>query len=446
MGTRFVPHCTTHLPQPGDPLALYVHIPFCDHRCAYCDFNAYAGLDGLMPAYVGALIAEMQAWGQILTGYQFVPTIYFGGGTPSLLPLSLLAQVIGAIRERFTVAADAEWSVEANPGTGDEAYFRGLRALGVNRISIGVQSFDDEELRRLDRIHDGAAAVTAYHAARAAGFANINLDLILGLEGQTLAGWARNLEQAIALAPEHLSLYALTVEEGTPLAQRVMKGEAPMPDPDLQADMYDLAQERLAAAGYLQYEISNWAKPGYECRHNLTYWRDGDWLGLGAGAHSHLGGVRFAVMRSPAAYVRCVAQSSPTPSPHGEKEDAKASTEPDIEQDQSPPHLSWAQTSGMRVPPWIASVERPLPELAMADAAIMALRLSEGMSLSAFAARFGVAFERVYEQALPELLALGLLEREGDRLRIPARRRLLANEVFVRLIPAPTSPARGTGH
>jgi oxygen-independent coproporphyrinogen III oxidase len=439
------------------PLSLYLHIPFCDHRCAYCDFNAYAGLDSLMPAYTDALAAEVRAWAQVIadcgprhagaglrsaearhgrlankgttgadalanlrhpsTGPQSairnpqwrVPTVFFGGGTPSLLPLPLLERVITAVREGFTVEPDAEWSLEANPGTVDEAYFRGLHALGVNRVSIGVQSFDDDELRRLDRIHNAATAEAAYRAARTAGFENINLDLIYGLEGQTLDGWRRNVERALALGPEHLSLYALTIEEGTPLAHRVAQGAAPDPDPDVQADMYELAQDRLAAAGYEQYEISNWAKPDHECRHNLVYWRDGEWLGLGAGAHSHLQGMRFAGVKSPAAYIRSV-----------------RGTEPGVG-DGATPHSTLL--------PWITSVERPSPELAMADAAIMTLRLSEGLSLSGFEQRFGVPFEDVYRAVLPELFELGLLERAGGRLRIPPHRRLLASEAFARLMP-----------
>jgi oxygen-independent coproporphyrinogen-3 oxidase len=489
-----------------EPLSLYLHIPFCDHRCAYCDFNAYAGLEGLMPAYTDALMAEIHVWGEILGSPPrppapsptrgegvtrirtsavvreplsprpprgskrdthaalgtrhpaLVPTVFFGGGTPSLLPLPMLERVIGAVRECFAVAPDAEWSLEANPGTVDEAYFRGLRALGVNRVSLGVQSFDDEELRRLDRIHDAAAAEAAYHGARAAGFANVSLDLIFGLEGQSLAGWQRNVARALALGPEHLSLYALTIEEGTPLAHRVAKGLAPEPDADLQADMYELAQEQLAAAGYEQYEISNWSKPGFACRHNLVYWRDGEWLGMGAGAHSHLAGMRFAVMNSPAGYIRRVRPNPPAPFPKGKGVIDRSHTQARAGCG-SPPLAG--EGSGERsvgegpggegqIPalPWIASVERSSPATAMADAAIMALRLSEGLSLTAFRERFGVSFESVYGDVAGDLAGLGLLERADGRVCIPARARLLANEVFARLMPVPGATPRSiqAGH
>jgi oxygen-independent coproporphyrinogen-3 oxidase len=400
----------------SDSLSLYIHIPFCDHRCAYCDFNAYAGLDSLMPRYVAALAAEIAAWAHLL-GPRPLATVFFGGGTPSLLPLPLLAQVVDAVRAAFLVPADVEWSLEANPGTVDEVYLRGLRALGINRLSIGAQSFDDAELRRLDRIHDAAAAEAAFRAARVAGFTNVNLDLMFGLAGQDLASWERTLRRALALAPEHLSLYALTVEEGTPLAHQVARGLAPEPDPDLQAAMYERAQGVLATAGYEQYEISNWARPGFACRHNLVYWRDGEWLGVGAGAHSHLAGRRLAVVRSPAAYVRHV---------------LAARTE------------ATGITGASGAPfPWIAFVEEPEPATAMADYVTLALRLSEGLSLSAFARRFGVAFETVFGTALADLTRLGLVACDGDRLRIPPAARFLAGEVQARLLAAQRHLATG---
>ncbi len=389
-----------------NPLALYLHIPFCDHRCAYCDFNAYAGLDGLIPAYTDALIAESRAWSPRIEDRP-VTSVFFGGGTPSLLPPAPLARLVSTIRSAFAVAPDAEWTLEANPGTVDAAAFRRMRALGVNRISLGVQSFDDEELRRLDRIHDAAAAEAAYHAARAAGFDNISLDLMFGLEGQTLDGWARTLDRAVALAPEHLSLYSLTVEEGTPLARRIARGEAPEPDGDLQAEMYERARTRMAAAGYEHYEISNWARPGRACRHNIVYWRDGDWLGLGAGAHAHLDGTRFAVVNSPAAYTRHIRDGA----------------------------TAW-QASGQLPAPWHAFVERPDRTRDMADALAMELRLSDGLNLRRFARRWGVQLDAVYGTGLRECIDLGLLEVRGDRLVAPPDRRIVLGEAIARLLAA----------
>src|SRR3990170_5784166 len=270
------------------PLSLYIHIPFCTLKCAYCDFNSYAGLKELVRPYVDALIAEITLWAEFARGRP-VATVFFGGGTPSLLPLPEVERVTSALRERFELQAGAEVTLEANPGTVDLAYLRSLLALGVNRLSLGVQSFHDDELAALDRIHSAAEAKEAYRWALEAGFHRLNLDLIYGLPEQPMARWQATLEQAIELGPDHLSLYALTVEEGTKLAYDIDHGRLPGPDPDAQAAMYEWSLERLARAGYQQYEISNWSRPGQECRHNLTYWRNGEWLGLGAGAHSHWG-------------------------------------------------------------------------------------------------------------------------------------------------------------
>ena len=300
------------------PLSLYIHIPFCTLKCSYCDFNSYAGIESLMRAFVDALCDEMRLWAPFVADRR-VETIFFGGGTPSLLPIEDVERIMAAIREAFALAPDAKVSFEANPGTVDRDYFRGLLAAGVNRISFGVQSFHDDELAALDRIHSAAEAKEAYRWAREAGFERINLDLIYGLQDQTMQRWQATLERAIALAPEHLSLYALTVEEGTKLAHDIERGRAPAPDGDMQAEMYEWSCARLASEGYAQYEISNWCLPGEECRHNLVYWRNGEWLGLGPGAHSHLRsqqagdriqGWRFADVYSPRRYVELVQEHS----------------------------------------------------------------------------------------------------------------------------------------
>jgi len=393
-----------------EPLSLYLHIPFCSLKCRYCDFNSYAGLEELVEPYVGALIAEMGLWSGFARGRP-VPTVFFGGGTPSLLPIEEVERVMAALRERFALAPEAEVTLEANPGTVDLAYLRALLAAGVNRISFGVQSFFDDELKALDRIHTAAEAEEAYRWAREAGFQRVNLDLIYGLPQQPLARWQASLERAIALAPDHMSLYALTVEEGTKLAYDVEHGSVPEPDGDAQAEMYEWSQERMAAAGYRQYEISNWALPGQECRHNLVYWRNGDWLGLGAGAHSHLGGRRFADVYSPKRYVQLVGETAQTP---------PAGTD------------AAALVKGMRQ---VTYVEEPRPEIARADTLIMGLRLNEGVSLSEFRRRFGEQADEGYAATFEEFVSLGLLERADGRVRLTPRGRLLANELFTRLLP-----------
>jgi oxygen-independent coproporphyrinogen-3 oxidase len=383
------------------PLSLYAHLPFCTVKCGYCDFNAYAGQERLMAAYSRALAREAALW-QPAMAERRVETLYFGGGTPSLTPLAGLAAIIDGLRSASEVDERAEVTLEAIPDSASDAYLRGLRDLGLNRLSLGMQSFHDDELRALDRLHTAEDNRLAMRAARAAGFENVSFDLIFGLPEQPLERWRATLEAAIALEPDHLSLYALTVEEGTPLARDVARGRTPAPDPDRQADQYEYAEGRLASAGYEHYEISTWARPGRRSRHNLTYWRCGDYLGLGAGAHSYLDGVRHANVAAPARYIELVNQT-------------------------------WNE--GEAVMRQIATQETPSPRLAMADALILGLRLLEGVSRSGFCERFGVDPLAAFDAELREPLAAGLVEAAGDRLRLTERGRLLANEVFARLLP-----------
>lgn len=390
----------------AEPFSLYLHIPFCTAKCGYCDFNSYAGHEALIPSYAEGLVREAQLWRSATAGRP-VTTVFFGGGTPSLMPLDEMRQMLEGLRQTFDIVPDAEVTLEANPGSLDEPYLRGLLDLGFNRLSLGVQSFHDDELRSLDRLHSAEDARQAYRAARTAGFQNVNLDLIFGLSEQPIERWQKSVEEALTLAPEHLSLYALTVEEGTPLARDVALGRTPAPDPDAQADHYEWTVERLARAGYEQYEISNWARPGYRCRHNLTYWECREYLGLGAGAHSYLDGVRFAVAASPMQYLALVEES-------------------------------WREASagdGKVSMRQVVSGETVTPELAMSDALILGLRVVDGVSLAEFRQRFGRDALEVFGEQLSEPLEWGLLEIEEGRLRLTPRGRFVANEVFTRLLP-----------
>ena len=281
---------------------MYVHVPFCLTRCGYCDFNAYAGLGHLAGRYVDALRHEAELWAPSWTGERFV-SIFVGGGTPTTLDASAISGLLDAIRSRFEVAPDAEVTVEANPDTVDEAKHTALLASGVTRLSMGAQSFDPTVLVSLERVHSPESVRRAYSAARAAGFSNVNLDLIYGANGETLESWRRTLEETISLGPEHISAYALTIEPTAPLGRKVAAGLAPPPDPDLQADMFELACELLGAAGYAHYEVSNWARAGFECLHNLGYWQRRPYLGLGAGAHSFRGERRWWNVRPPDRYL-----------------------------------------------------------------------------------------------------------------------------------------------
>ncbi|MGH2557294.1 MAG: radical SAM family heme chaperone HemW [Actinomycetota bacterium] len=285
---------------------LYVHVPFCPTRCGYCDFNTYAGLDHLAGGYVDMLEAEARLYAAEWSGEEFA-SVFFGGGTPTTLPATRFVGLLDELRATFAFVHEPEITTEANPDTVDQAYLGSLLEAGVTRLSMGVQSFDTAVLAALERIHSPESAVRAFAAARRASFGNVNLDLIYGAAAETLESWRRTLERALELIPEHLSCYALTIEPATPLGRKVAAGLVPPPDPELQADMYELACQLLAEAGYEHYEISNWARPGFRCRHNLGYWEGRPYLGLGAGAHSYRDGTRRWNLRPPQQYMASVA-------------------------------------------------------------------------------------------------------------------------------------------
>ena len=285
---------------PGK-LGIYIHIPFCRSKCDYCDFYSLAGREGRMDDYLKALLVHIRETAALARGYQ-VDTVYFGGGTPSYFGEKRLRAILSEIGRRFDLSREAEITVECNPDSVDKKMLSRLRRAGVSRISLGVQSCRDEDLADLHRPHDFAQAKAAVQAAREAKIRNVSLDFIYGLPHQDMEGWKANVEAAIALEPEHLSCYGLKVEEGTPLFRRVERGEA-MPDDDQQADMYLWMVERLAQAGYKQYEISNFARPGFQSRHNLKYWMGRPYIGLGPGAHSDFGGRRYSFVRDLDAYI-----------------------------------------------------------------------------------------------------------------------------------------------
>jgi len=282
------------------PLGLYIHIPFCKSKCIYCDFYSLPGAEAQMDRYVSAVCRQLTELAPRTTAHE-VDTVYFGGGTPSYLGVKRLRQIMKTVIKHYRVARRAEVTLEANPDSaGNWRTLRALRRAGFNRLSLGVQSADDEQLKVLGRPHTFAQAQEAVAAARRAKIKNVSLDLIYGLPGQTMESWQDTVEKAAALEPEHLSCYGLKVEEGTPLWD--MQGEMDLPDDDLQADMYLWTVERLGQLGYQQYEISNFARPGFLSRHNLKYWTLGEYAGFGPGAHSDLGGVRYAYVRDLKAY------------------------------------------------------------------------------------------------------------------------------------------------
>jgi oxygen-independent coproporphyrinogen III oxidase len=390
--------------------SIYLHIPFCRHRCSYCDFNTYAGIADLIPVYTHALCREIQLLAESTNTTLPVRTIFFGGGTPSLMPLSELERVLSTILDHFDLLPGTETTLEANPGTVSLSYLTGLIRLGINRLSLGMQSANLAELRLLEREHEFEEVVQAVTWARRAGFENLNLDLIFGLPYQTLPSWQETLEKALALQPDHFSLYALTLEHGTPMFHQVERNLLPAPDPDLAADMYELAAQLLDQAGFYQYEISNWAhltKDGdpMACRHNLQYWRNQPYLGFGAGAHGYAGGVRTANVLAPSVYIQRCLEGKAQVFPHTPATAEAIQVERDAE---------------------------------IAETMMMGLRLvQEGVSNRNFQERFGQNLEEVFGEAIKRLQNLGLLEwagSDGDTLRLSPHGHLLGNQVFMEFV------------
>lgn len=390
--------------------SLYLHIPFCRSRCSYCDFNTYAGMEYLLNDYSDALCSEIEFIADSLDEMIPAHTIYFGGGTPSLLNPKQLDKILNKIHQKFQVSKDLEVTLEANPGTVNSSYLNDLHCMGINRLSIGMQSAIPEELRLLGRSHNIDDVINTVKWARQAGIDNLNLDLIFGLPGQSLEAWQHTLELALLLQPEHLSLYSLTVEHGTPMYNWLHRGLLPAIDSDLAADMYEWASIRLEAAGYAQYEISNWAKHRGEkllaCHHNLQYWKNRPYLGFGAGAHGYANNMRVANVLSINEYIdRCF---------HPASKEFPRSPATNVEE--------------------IIDYKNE-----MAETIMMGLRLTiEGVSSSEFKSRFGKTLLEMYQKEIDELITWGLLEWIGEgeskAIRITKKGRILGNQVFIKFI------------
>ena len=364
---------------------VYIHIPFCRSRCSYCDFATDVYRDsGVVERYVDALCTEIEAF--TAQGIE-ADTIYFGGGTPSLLLPEQAERIVETIASRFFVTERAEITMEMNPATTTPETLAGYRKAGVNRASFGVQTFDDRELKLLARGHDANDARTTFRMLREAGFDNISFDLIAGLPGQTIDGWRRNLNDAIALSPEHLSLYLLEIHEGTPLAEQVRSGRRPVPDEDVAAEMYETMVDALAAAGYEQYEISNFSRRGFESRHNTKYWKLGPVYAFGVSAHSFDGRHRYANERDTAKYVEMIERAGD------------------------------------------AEVMREEIDLA-SEFIFLGLRLEEGVDLEEYRMRFDRDLEASYADEIVDLIDKGLIERAGQTLRLTRKGKLFSNEVF----------------
>ena len=388
---------------------VYIHIPFCKSRCSYCDFATDVYRDGgVVERYVEALCAEIEGGNPSGSGSVSlakgvsglrdtlphgrvsacaIDTIYFGGGTPSLLVSDQLGSILAAVRSRFNVAPDAEITMEMNPATVTAGSLSAYRELGVNRASFGVQTFNERDLKLLARGHDAKDARETYRLLREAGFENVSFDLIAGLPGQTIDDWKLNLDEAVAMRPEHLSLYLLEVHEGTPLMEQLRSGRRTLPDEDLAAEMYEMMIDTLAGKGYEQYEISNFALPGFESRHNRKYWRLDPVYGFGVSAHSFDGHQRYANERDTAKYVEQIEKFGG------------------------------------------AEVYRERIDEA-SECAFLGLRLNEGVDLDSYKSRFGVDLLG----KIAGLLENGLVEVEGARLRLTRKGMLFSNEVFAEFV------------
>jgi oxygen-independent coproporphyrinogen-3 oxidase len=375
-------------------LGLYIHVPFCSAICNYCNFNRGLFDAALKERYVAAVECEIA----LAADGSPADSIFFGGGTPSLLDPDEIGRLIAACRGAFDLAPDAEITLETNPETSTRERMDRFRAHGVNRISFGVQSFRDEELRRLGRIHSAHRAREAVREARAAGFDNISLDLMMWLPQQTLDDWRYNVEELIAAGPEHASLYLLELYPNAPLKEDMARaGWSQAPDDDA-AEMYLWSLERLERAGYRQYEISNVARPGREARHNLKYWQDGEWLGFGCGAHSTRRGVRWKNVSSTEEYIS---------------------------------RLETQRAWGGSLPVSLVSDRRVLSnEERLEEALFTGLRLTDGIDLAELGARYGTDIWGKYGSALTPFLGDGLMVRDGRRLRLSREGMLLANEIL----------------
>ncbi len=408
-------------------VGLYIHVPFCRFKCYYCDFNTYAGIESLIAPYIAALSTEILRWGASLAAIggerPRLSSVYFGGGTPSLLSPPQVGQVLAAVRKAFDLTDDAEITMEVNPESVDTNAMRERRFVGINRVSMGAQTFDDDQLRLLGRLHDASRIESAFGDLHQAGFDNVSLDLMYGLPDQSLEDWESSVNRAVKLAPVHLSLYSLTVEERTPFHRWIeIDGTMTVPDADSAADMYELASNLLATSGYRQYEISNWSLPGEESRHNVMYWKNEPFIGVGPGAHSFLGHARFSVESSPRDYIKRLDELDRCKSSAIDSVQRRRLTSIDEVRSIAP----------------ITGFDPHTRDMERRETLILGLRLNAGVSETEYRTRFGSTPTDLFRPELQEAIGSGLLERHGnDRLVLTTRGRLLANEVFVLLLESP---------
>jgi oxygen-independent coproporphyrinogen-3 oxidase len=377
-------------------IGLYLHIPYCLHKCGYCDFNSHNINEAEMESYVHALLNEMEQAAKNARNYR-VDTIFFGGGTPTTLPFADLARILKACHQNFQIDPQAEITCEANPATIPQTDLAQLRGAGFNRLSIGVQSFDPDELKRLERVHSVEEVYLTVQRAREAKFENLSLDLMFGLPGQTVERWRDNLQKAINLEPDHISAYNLTIEPDTVFYKQQSQGQLIMPADDFQRELFEITIDTLTGAGYEHYEISNYAKPAKQSRHNLNYWVDGEYIGLGAGASSFFNGDRTKNTNLPARYIAQIDKSKTA----------------------------------------LESRETPDRRQRMGEAVMLGLRLRSGFQLAAFEQQFGISFHNAFGETVERMEKMELLEISNGRVSLSRQGLFLADSVIIEFILEP---------
>ena len=389
-------------PKSSNGLGLYVHIPFCLSKCNYCDFNTYAGIENQFTSITNALVSELNYWSEVLQQPK-INTVFLGGGTPSYLPDKQKSLIFEAINSKFDLDNDIEITMECNPDDITPSRLDQWISLGINRLSLGIQSFDETILQSIGRRHTGKDAIQAIEYSRNSGVENINIDLMFGLPNQELSDWVKTIKLALETNVSHFSIYGLQLEKGTPLEASVLSGKISIPGDEITADMYEAACDILENTSYKQYEISNWSVKGKQCKHNLLYWENKSYIGCGPGASSYVNGVRFTNIKSPKGYVKAFKKTNPNADDIFHS-DAIFESEP--------------QT----VP------------IAVLETMMLGLRLNEGISDKQFRKRLGTSMFTVFEKEIRKLVESGLITNNNRCLKLTRKGKLLANEVISQFV------------
>jgi len=392
----------------SEPLSIYIHVPFCKKRCGYCDFNTFAGKESLIPLYFECLQKELIEIANNYQEKQTITTLFFGGGTPSIVPIKQYEKLFSVLQDHYTFQEYPEISIEANPGSISVGYLTSLRRIGFNRLSVGAQSTDDQELRLLNRIHNKEDIFNIFHNARKADFQNISIDLMFGLPFQEMKHWKKSLTDIISLEPKHISLYALSIELGNPFHTKVLNNNLILPNPDSSAEMYEWAREELGEKGFKHYEISNWAMDGFESLHNKQYWYNNDYIGIGAGAHSQFAGNRYSNVGSLIKYIQCMQQGS----------DYFKSN-----------RKGFPKSSALLEFKSLNKKDR------MLETMMLGLRLTEeGVSSVKFKDRYKEDMRIIFKNEIEDLNNKGLIEWNSESLKLTQHSQFIGNQVFLKFI------------